>query len=793
MAPRTHPPDLAAMKHWYLLAAVLLATVAAQAQAPLLDTSPIREPSAGSSSGWSLLPGTNLTMQQEADLLHLNLSPGSAPSSATAAFPLDVSGDFSVEAQLRVRAGCGLRLGTGDDLLLLLLSVPDAGVATARVFRYRNGWTTVASPDWPTGAALPTAEHQLQLARRAGHLHCELDGQVLYDAPYADWPGQTALAGFFLEGAGGELWARQLTLVPRRPIRLAPGVPAGLRRERLPEAINSPLNERVSIVSADGRWLYFSRGMNAQTTGPIDENMDVLVAERRADGTWGTTQHPGPPLNNSSNNSVEALTPDGQNLLIRGLYGPTGNYLGRGLSLSRHLPDNSWASPTTFFTGDYVPDAGDYSDTSLDASGRFLVVSCDTKLTPHKSDLYVLERRADGTWLPARSLGPTLNTSEDEQAPFLAPDGKTLYFTSDGHAGYGGQDVFVTRRLDDSWTQWSEPLNLGPGINTPGYDGHFSVPASGAYGYLSGFAPDHSGKTDLYQVQLPPSLRPQPTLLVRGRVLDARTHLPVAAATVRYEQLPQGRDAGQVPLAADASYQLVLPTGQEYGFRASAPGYVSVNENVNLRTASAYGEQTVTLYLLPLADPTLAELEAMRKTSPNGTSIYDALTLPRPSAPKPNSVLASLTLEPARPAPVAVAAAPGAASVALAPPAVVGPAVIEEKIVLRNVFFFKGEPTLLPGSFPELQRLAQTLQDNPKLEIRLDGHTDNTGDNISPKPNQVLSEQRVAAVKKYLVTQGVAASRLSTRGYGGSRPVAKNDTEANKAQNRRVEFVVLRR
>ena len=114
----------------------------------------------------------------------------------------------------------------------------------------------------------------------------------------------------------------------------------------------------------------------------------------------------------------------------------------------------------------------------------------------------------------------------------------------------------------------------------------------------------------------------------------------------------------------------------------------------------------------------------------------------------------------------------------------------EKTIALNNVFFVQGKPVLLPGYFPELKRLAQTLADNPTLRIRLDGHTDNLG---AAPANQLLSEQRVAAIKAYWVKRGVAETRLETQGYGGSRPVAPNDSEVNKRKNRRVQFVVLSR
>ena len=95
---------------------------------------------------------------------------------------------------------------------------------------------------------------------------------------------------------------------------------------------------------------------------------------------------------------------------------------------------------------------------------------------------------------------------------------------------------------------------------------------------------------------------------------------------------------------------------------------------------------------------------------------------------------------------------------------------------------------LLPGSFPELTRLAKALQEHPALRLRLEGHTDNVG---SVTENQLLSEKRVATIKAYLVKRGVMETRLETQGFGGSRPVAPNDTEEDKRKNRRVEFVVV--
>src|SRR5690606_17301907 len=117
------------------------------------------------------------------------------------------------------------------------------------------------------------------------------------------------------------------------------------------------------------------------------------------------------------------------------------------------------------------------------------------------------------------------------------------------------------------------------------------------------------------------------------------------------------------------------------------------------------------------------------------------------------------------------------------------PLEIGQDIPLNNVFFVRSEPTLLPSSYPELNKLAKILMDNPSIEIELSGHTDNVG---SAEKNVILSEQRVETVKKYLVSKGVSEGRITGKGYGGAKPIADNSSENTRRLNRRVEFRITR-
>jgi len=535
--------------------------------------------------------------------------------------------------------------------------------------------------------------------------------------------------GLTVQNTDAYVVLRRLRVWHENTIRLARGLPAGLKRERLDTpGLNTEREESTPLVSANGRYLYFSRVMGdvRDLDSSSGYNTDAFVAERTPTGDWGPAQSLGRPINTpTDSNYPQYVSPDGQTLLVGGRYAPSGEMTGPGLSRTQRRPDGTWTVPEPLPEGTgNLPDFAVRSTTyCLDASGTVLLRSADRTSELGNTDLYLCRLQPDGTWTPPVPLPATINSTARDTSPFLAPDGKTLYFSSDGHPGYGGLDIFMSTRLDDTWTNWSEPLNLGPVINTPLGESYYSTTAAGDYAYLVANAgPGHMG--DIFRVALPKELKPAPSLLVRGRVLDATTRQLIATAEVRYEQLPAGAEAGVVLPALGGTFEASLPAGKQYGLRATAPGYLSVNENMDLTAATTYEVLTRDLLLLPLA------------------------------------------------------AAPSAA-------------VAEKKIALNNVFFERGKPVLLASSYPELERLARTLQDTPGLRIRLDGHTDNTGDDKDPRPNQVLSEQRVAAVKAFLVKRGVAPTRLATRGYGGTRPVAPNDSEQHKQQNRRVEFVIL--
>jgi outer membrane protein OmpA-like peptidoglycan-associated protein len=235
---------------------------------------------------------------------------------------------------------------------------------------------------------------------------------------------------------------------------------------------------------------------------------------------------------------------------------------------------------------------------SLDPSGTKLVMAVERDDSKGEKDLYVSFKKADGTFGVPQNMG-SVNSWGNEISPFVAADGQTMYFATDGRKGYGGTDIWMTRRLDDTWLNWSEPENLGPVINTSGWDAYFTVPAKGDYAYLSATSAKN-GSADIHRVQLSKGVKPRPVVLVKGKVLDANTKKPVTGL-VNYESLTTRKNVGEARSAPkDGSYAIALPSGDLYGFLASAANYYPVSDQLDTRGLGEYAEIARDLYLVPL-------------------------------------------------------------------------------------------------------------------------------------------------------------------------------------------------
>jgi OmpA-OmpF porin, OOP family len=492
-------------------------------------------------------------------------------------------------------------------------------------------------------------------------------------------------------------------------------ISAGYEPENLGPNVNSEYEELSPIISPDGKTLYFVRESDPQNTkyADVNDSQDIYYSELQPDGTWSPARHMGSPLNKRKYNNILTVTPDGNTIMIRGAY-KNGEYKATGFSFC-HKDGNSWTAPQMLdVKGFEEMNLGSTYGGYMSTDGKVIVMYLsEVEGTP--ADIYASFLENDGTWTRPMNLGPKINTEVKDVSPFLAADGKTMYFSSKRPGGFGDQDIWVTKRLDNSWKEWSDPVNMGNTINSDDYDSYYSIAASGDYAFMVTYKNSY-GKADIERVRLKKELQPDPVVMVTGNVYDAKTKKPLSA-DITYEQLNSGKVQGNARSnPSTGEYKIILPYGMNYGFHGKAQGYIAVNENLDLTDIKQYQEVHKDLYLIPIE--------------------------------------------------------------------------VGQSVELKNVFFKQGTFQLMPESYPELDRLATILQDNPNMEIELGGHTDNQGD---ASKDLKLSQDRVKTVKDYLVNKGIDSKRITGKGYGGTKPIASNAKEETRKLNRRVEVKITKK
>jgi outer membrane protein OmpA-like peptidoglycan-associated protein len=392
-------------------------------------------------------------------------------------------------------------------------------------------------------------------------------------------------------------------------INVGKDAPKEILKENLGTGVNTKAQEVAPVISPDGKTLYFTRGKFEGNTGNA-ESQDVWVSAKQGD-TWGEAQNISAPINNADHNAVTGVSSDGKTLYLMNVYRSDGTM---ALGFSKSLRTKSgWSQPSECKIADFnvLPIEGKTKsgektleyllEFSMSPKGNVLIIAAKLNDTNGDRDLYVSFIKPDGTWSKPQNMGIVVNTAEVESAPFIATDNKTLYFTSYGHAGYGGGDIFVTRRLDESWTKWSIPENLGPAINTPQWDGFLSIPASGDYAYVSSMQNSVGGE-DIFRFKVYPAIRPEPVAIISGTVLNAIDKKPVKAdivtdlfrdsTSVNYSHIEYDPETGE--------YKLIVPVKEKYRLSTTKDGFYAPSEEIDLSREKNFREIKRNLTLIPI-------------------------------------------------------------------------------------------------------------------------------------------------------------------------------------------------
>ncbi|MFQ3579065.1 MAG: OmpA family protein [Bacteroidales bacterium] len=504
--------------------------------------------------------------------------------------------------------------------------------------------------------------------------------------------------------------------------------------------INSRFHDYAPLITTDESMMIFTSKREGSVGNKLDKNNeydeDIYISMKQS-GVWQPALNAGRMLNTKINDATIGLSPDGQQLFI---YTSENG----GDILYSKKDGNEWTKPEAMHKSINSKWHESSASFSFDNQTIFFSTNNPEILNFGEHDIFMSKIKKKDKWEKPVNIGSVVNTEYDEVDVFMHPDGRTMFFASNGHNTMGGYDIFKTTLKDDG--TWTTPQNLGYPINTPADDRFFVLSGSGRRGYYSSAKIGGVGGHDIYMItflgpekklllstednliaSLVNPVKEKPVIeevveirttrltIVKGTVIDGfAEQLTPLEADIEISDTQNGQIISQFKSnAATGKFLLPLPSGKNYGIAVKKEGYLFHSENFNIPATTNYQEIYLDIKLLK-----------MQK---------------------------------------------------------------EAKIVLRNVFFEFGKATLDPASFYELDRLIQILTDYPKIRIEIGGHTDNKG---TPQFNQELSEKRAKSVVDYLARK-IPTERLEYKGYGLTQPVAPNDTEEGRALNRRVEFKVL--
>ncbi len=537
-------------------------------------------------------------------------------------------------------------------------------------------------------------------------------------------------------------------------IDVAPNVSSAVKVEKLDDNVNSAYPEIRPLISPDGKTLYFSRMNYPDNIGGAEDKEDIWYSKLDPKtGEWGEAKNIGAPLNNAGENYISSITPDGKSMMVL-----LGNQYEKnadmkpGISVSTQKSDGTWTAPQPVDIQNAFIEKND-GDYFLAQNRKILIMAVERFDSYGGKDLYVSFQQDDGTWTEPKNLGNDINTAHTEESPFLAADDETLYFSSKGYSGFGGSDIYMSRRLDDTWQNWTEPENLGSEINSPEDDDFFNIPPSGKYAYFS--KSNTELDADIVRVPLPLFFQPAPVIAMKGRVYNSETMKPIKAR-ISYDLLPENTEVGYtVSDSASGDYQIVLPVGSSYRYAVSIEGFLLKEDTINLVAQKDYKEIEKDLYIDPVKMQQFAAMQALasqkgkaEKEAKNDSSNYVTV-----NGKKYEKVQNAIE--------------------------------INEGVLSIHVLFDFDSDRIKENSYPDLDRVVNLLKSTP-VNIFIVGHADSTG---PAAYNLDLSRRRAKSVYRYFVTKGVDADKLKTYGFGETKPIASNGTVDGRRRNRRVEFV----
>jgi outer membrane protein OmpA-like peptidoglycan-associated protein len=575
--------------------------------------------------------------------------------------------------------------------------------------------------------------------------------------------------------------------------------------------INTEYPEYSAVVSLDESTMIFTSrrpgGYGGLTEVDGQYYEDIYISHKDESGNWGEAKPIGSPINTADHEASIGLSADGQTLFI--YKGDEG-----GSIWMSELNGEQWSSPIKLDFDVNSPQWETHAVISSD--NRVIYFTSDRPGGFGGRDIWMCKRLPNGQWARAQNLGPTINTSYDEDAPFIHPDGKTIFFSSNGHKTMGGFDIFFAEIQEDG--RWTTPINMGYPINTTDDDVYFVTSADGKRAYFSSDRKGGLGEKDIYMISVD-SVVVEPIAVLKGILtLDGAEQIP-PGILIFVTDIETGLVVNEVrPNSRTGKYTLALTPGKSYSISYEADGFEPIYDVIEIEDGLGYNEIDMELMLKPInfeskaagtislsgsiknkeeqiipgvriivVDNATSEEVGVFYTMADTSKYYFVLDLGQnynvsfeaegymfhseniniPLKPEFKEIKKNITLERIE---------------------------AGTKIVLNNIFFDLNKSTLRKESSLELEKLYKVLFDYPEMKIEVGGHTDSKG---NAELNRKLSQERAQSVVDHLAKKGIEKSRIVAKGYGKDLPIAQDylpdgkPNEEGMQMNRRVEFKIL--
>lgn len=556
---------------------------------------------------------------------------------------------------------------------------------------------------------------------------------------------------------------------------------------KLGKEVNTHYHEAAPIISPDGKRLYFFVHNHPENTFGKEGSDDIWMSTLDEKGEWSAAKHLGSPYNNHHSNQVFTALPDGS-LFIKG---------GRG----RDSKGFSMVSPGGGMTEFEVPgfkemNKGKFYGASISSDAKHIILFFGQTPAGPRSNLYV-SNLENGKWTTPKKLN--ISVRDDDFGPFISPDDQTLYFASDRNVPgkHGKADIYKTTRLDDTWQNWSPPVNMGSPINTAADEFYFCIDKAGSVFNSRANSTQDGGNLDIFKL-VPRDIK----VTVSGIVYNEKTQQPMEANIV---VTPSENKPLTLRSSTAGKFETRIPEVAGYTINASQQGFLSKDLSFVLPQFGNDTTLVVEIFLTPIAKHLILAGSVYDSKTNNLLSAKLDVTLKsdrrtnfklQADGGKYQQEIQKLGWY------VFTASASGylnstdsveAVSEDITPvikDLFLQPIEVGLTVRLKNIYFDFDKITLKKESFTELNKVVDFLKRNEHVEIEISGHTDNKG---SDDYNLNLSQGRSQSVVDYLITQGIESYRLTAHGYGEGKPIDTNDTEDGRANNRRVEFTVVKK